>query len=145
MTGWIQYIGFVLFAIALIGTISSTIFLILALLGAAKFHRDARKQEQFAAQQTRLPPVSLMKPVHGAEPRMQENLESFFVQDYPSYEILFAADEENNAALEIIREVAARHPEIPCRILVTGRPNLPNPPAFSFMHMADAASYDILV
>ncbi len=145
MTVWIPYIGFVLFSVALIGTISSTIFLILALLGAAKFHRDARKQEEFAPQQGTLPPVSLLKPVHGAEPRMRENLESFFVQDYPRYEILFAADEENDAALDIIREVAARHSEIPCHILVTGRPNLPNPPAFSFMHMADAASYDILV
>jgi ceramide glucosyltransferase len=145
MTACIPYIGFTLLAIALIGMISSTIFLILALLGAAKFHREARKQEEFAAQQAALPPVSLLKPVHGAEPRMRENLEGFFVQDYPSYEILFAADEENDAALDIIREVAARHPEIPCRILVTGRPNLPNPPAFSFMHMADAATYDILV
>jgi ceramide glucosyltransferase len=145
MTACIPYIGFMLLAIALIGTISSTIFLVLALLGAAKFHREARKQEEFAAKQAALPPVSLLKPVHGAEPRMRENLEGFFVQDYPSYEILFAADEENDAALDIIREVAARHPEIPCRILVTGRPNLPNPPAFSFMHMADAASYDILV
>ena len=145
MTACIPYIGFTLLAIALIGMISSTIFLILALLGAAKFHREARKQEEFAAQQAALPPVSLLKPVHGAEPRMRENLEGFFVQDYPSYEILFAADEENDAALDIIREVAARHPEIPCRILVTGRPNLPNPPAFSFMHMADAASYEILV
>jgi len=145
MTACIPYIGFTLLAIALIGTISSTIFLALALLGAAKFHREARKQEEFEAKQAALPPVSLLKPVHGAEPRMRENLEGFFVQDYPSYEILFAADEENDAALDIIREVAARHPEIPCRILVTGRPNLPNPPAFSFMHMADAASYDILV
>jgi len=145
MTAWIPYIGFTLLAIALVGMISSTIFLVLALFGAAKFHHEARKQEEFAAQQAALPPVSLLKPVHGAEPRMRENLEGFFVQDYPSYEILFAADEENDAALDIIREVAARHPEIPCRILVTGRPNLPNPPAFSFMHMADAASYEILV
>ena len=118
MTACIPYIGFMLLAIALIGTISSTIFLVLALLGAAKFHREARKQEEFAAKQAALPPVSLLKPVHGAEPRMRENLEGFFVQDYPSYEILFAADEENDAALDIIREVAARHPEIPCRILV---------------------------
>jgi ceramide glucosyltransferase len=145
MADWVQYIGFTFFAVALIGTASSTVFLILALFGAVKFHREAREQEQFAGQQNSLPSVSILKPVHGAEPRLRENIESFFVQDYPSYEILFAADEETDAALEIIREVAARHPEIPCRILVTGRPTLPNPPAFSFMHMADAASYDILV
>jgi len=74
-----------------------------------------------------------LKPVHGAEPHLRENVESFFVQDYPAdYEIIFAADEENDAALDIIREVAARHPEINCRILVTGPPQFPNPPASSF-------------
>ncbi|HWZ98586.1 MAG TPA: glycosyltransferase [Candidatus Dormibacteraeota bacterium] len=145
MAVWAQYAGFVLLAIAVIGTTSSTVFLVLALVGAAKFHRQAREQEHFAAQTKTLPPVSLLKPVHGAETRLRENIESFFVQDYPNYEILFAADEENDAALDVIREVAARHPQIPCRILVTGRPNLPNPPAFSFMHMAEAAACDILV
>src|SRR5215475_11451997 len=120
MADWVQYIGFTFFAIALIGTVSSAVFLILALFGAVKFRRAAREQEQFAGQQNSLPSVSILKPVHGAEPRLRENIESFFVQDYPSYEIIFAADEENDAALDIIREVAARHPEIPCRILVTG-------------------------
>ena len=92
-----------------------------------------------------LPPVSLLKPVHGAEARLKENIESFFRQDYPDYEILFAADEENDAALEIIREIMARYPKIRSSILVTGRPPWPNPPAYSFSKMAEVAAHDILV
>ena len=145
MIAVVQYVGFALFAIALIGTTSSAVFLVLALIGARKFHQEAREQQQAASEIKNLPPVSLLKPVHGAEARMHENIESFFVQDYPNYEIIFAADEESDAALEIIREIAARHPKINCRILVTGPPQYPNPPASSFTRMAEIAAYDILV
>lgn len=131
----------ILLAVAVLGTLSSAVFLVLAILGAAKFHRAARRMAVPAT----FPPVSVLKPVHGAEPRLEENLESFFRQDYPRYEVLFAADEEDDAALPIVRRVCARHPEIPSRVLVTGRPPWPNPPSWSFHHMAQAAAYDILV
>src|SRR5713101_6309703 len=145
MNGWINIVSISALAIACIGILSSSIFLILSLVGAAKFHRESEQQRRFAEKQNKLTPVSVLKPVHGAEPRLKENVESFFRQDYPDYEILFAADEENDAALPIIREVAARYPNIKCSILVTGQPELPNPPAYSFFRMSQVAAYDILV
>jgi len=132
-------------ALAAAGTISSTVFLALALLGAVKFHRGARAQEREAAAASSLPPVSILKPVHGLEERLKENIESFFRQDYPAYEILFAAHDEHDPALSLIREVAARYPQVPCRIFVTGPPPWPNRPSFSFSVMADAAAHSIFV
>jgi ceramide glucosyltransferase len=138
-------IGLALLAVACAGVLSSCSFLLLALIGAAKFHRERAEQQQFAEKNMQLPPVSILKPVHGAEVRLKENIESFFRQDYPDYEILFAADDESDMALEVIREVASRYPRIKCSILVTGQPQLPNPPAYSFSRMSEVASYDILV
>ena len=86
----------------------------------------------------------MLKPVHGLEARLKENIESFFRQDYPDYEILFAADEANDAALEVVREVCARYPHIRSRVLVTGTP-WPNPVVYSFHCLAEAAAHDILV
>ena len=86
----------------------------------------------------------MLKPVHGLEAQLKENIESFFRQEYPHYEILFAADEANDPALEVVREVCARYPRIPTRILVTGTP-WPNPVVYSFHCMAQAAAHDILV
>src|SRR5882757_5159257 len=124
---------------------SSTIFLLLTLLGAAHFHADARKALRSAPQRSALPSVSLLKPLHGLDAQLKENIESFFRQDYPSYEILFAADEADDSALEVVREVSARYPHIPSRIIVNGRPPWPNPPAWSFHCMTEVAAYDILV
>jgi ceramide glucosyltransferase len=138
---WFVYI---LFGIAIAGTFSSNIFLVLATLGAAKFHRDARRQRKAAAG-VALPPVSLLKPVHGFEARLKENIESFFQLDYPDYEILFAADTPDNEALALVREICALHPNIRTQVIVTGPPPWLNPPAYSFYKMAAAAAHDILV
>lgn len=145
MDSSINLIALAALAVACIGVLSSLSFLLLALIGAAKFHRDSNLQRQTEEKIAHWPAVSVLKPVHGAETRLKNNIESFFRQDYPNYEILFAADEESDAALEIIREIAGRYPQIPCRILVTGKPELPNPPACSFFRMSEAASCDILV
>jgi ceramide glucosyltransferase len=139
---WLAYSAL---AIALLGLVSSTIFLALALLGAVKFRCDTHQQDLAAEAAETLPPVSVLKPVHGREPRLKENIESFFRQDYQQYEILFAADEEDDAALDVIREVSERYPHIRSRILVTGPPPWPNPPAYGFYRMSEVAAHGILV
>jgi ceramide glucosyltransferase len=134
-----------LLGVALIGTLTSAIFLGLTLAGAIKFHRDARRARDSISRVKDFPPVSVLKPVHGLEVRLKEKLEGFFRQDYPAYEVLFAADEENDPALEVVREVSARYPQIPCKILVNGIPPWPNPPAYSFSRLTELAANEILV
>ncbi|MGA2413446.1 MAG: glycosyltransferase [Candidatus Sulfotelmatobacter sp.] len=130
--------------VAIVGTLSSAVFLGLAFLGVIRFHRDARRQRRSIPDHPHLPPVSVLKPVHGLEARLKENIESFFRQDYPDYEILFAADSADDGALEVVREVSSRYPQIRSRVLVTGTP-WPNPVVHSFYCMAAAAAHEILV
>jgi ceramide glucosyltransferase len=143
-TPLIALILYLVLAIALIGTVSSAVFLGLALVGVIRFRADARKQFSSVPDDAHLPPVSVLKPVHGLEAQLKENIESFFRQDYPDYEILFAADEADDAALEVVREVCARYPHIRTRVLVTGTP-WPNPVVYAFHCMAEVAAHDILV
>jgi ceramide glucosyltransferase len=138
---WFFYL---VLAVAVIGTLSSGVFLVLTLLGVIQFRADVRRQFASIPEDPKLPPVSVLKPVHGLEAQLKENIESFFRQDYPNYEILFAADDANDAALEVVREVCARYPNIPTRILVTGTP-WPNPVVYSFHCLAEAAEHEILV
>lgn len=131
-------------AIAVIGTCSSTVFLLLALRAVRKF------QAQGSAERARrnaavFPPISVLKPLHGLEPRLKENLESFYQQDYPAYEILFAVDSNDDAALPVARDLAAKYPNIPTRVMITGEPPWPNPPNWCFQQMSEAAQHSILV
>jgi ceramide glucosyltransferase len=131
--------------IALIGTLSSAIFLALTLLGVHKFRKQARESVAASPGAAGCPPVSVIKPVHGLEAQLEKNLESFFQQDYPDYEILFGADEADDPALEIVRAVCARYPQIPTRIVVHGTPPWPNPQTYSLHRLAEAAHHEILV
>ncbi|MGA9390752.1 MAG: glycosyltransferase [Candidatus Sulfotelmatobacter sp.] len=131
-------------AVAVIGTLSSAVFLGLAAVGVIRFHAEARRQLRSIPDDPHLPPVSVLKPVHGLEARLKENIESFVLQEYPDYEILFAAAEADDAALEVVREVCARYPHVRSRILVTGTP-WPNPVVYAFHCMAEAAAHEILV
>jgi ceramide glucosyltransferase len=136
---------YILLGVAVFGTVTSTIFLALVIAGFLKFQKEAAASKDALLQISEFPPVSVLKPVHGLEAQLRENIESFFRQDYPAYEILFAADEAEDAALEVVREVSARYPGIPCRLLVTGKSPWPNPPAYCFCRMTEVAANEILV
>ncbi|MFZ0538712.1 MAG: glycosyltransferase, partial [Candidatus Sulfotelmatobacter sp.] len=135
---------YIALGVAVIGTASSAVFLGLAAVGVARFHAEARRQNRSVPEDTQLPPVSVLKPVHGLEAQLKENIESFFRQNYPNYEILFAADQADDPALTVVREVSSRYPHIQTRVLVTGTP-WPNPVVYGFHCMAEAAAHDILV
>jgi len=136
---------YVLVGIALLGSLTSTVFLGLVVLGYIRFQSESRKWTSSPVDDSHLPPISVLKPVHGLEARLRENLTSFFEQDYPNYEILFAADQPDDPALEVVREVCGQYPNVRSRVLVTGTPPWPNPPVYSFHCMSEAAANDILV
>lgn len=140
-------VAILLLGVAGIGIAASTVFLGLSLLGVRRFRAQAWHQKQFAAvlSDSQLPPVSVLKPLHGLEPELEKNLETFFHVDYPAYEVLIAVDTAEDAALPIARAVCQRHPSIPSRVLITGEPPWPNPPAHAFARMTEIARYDILV
>jgi ceramide glucosyltransferase len=135
---------YIALGLAIIGTLSSTVFLGMVFAGVLQFRDEMRRQIVSDRDNAPLPPVSVLKPVHGLEAQLQKNIESFFQQDYPSFEIIFAADDADDAALDVVREVCARYPHIPSRVLVTGT-KWPNPVVYSFHCMAEAAAHDILV
>jgi ceramide glucosyltransferase len=141
-------VGSLLLSLAIVGVISSTVYLLLVLAGVAKFRKEAARQKHEAAATTAsdLPGVSILKPLHGMEVQLERNLESFFLQDYAGeFEIIFAVDRSEDAALPIAEKVSAKYPHVPSRILVVGEPIWPNPPAHAFSKMADIARHDLLV
>jgi len=133
----------VLTGLGVVGLISSTVFNGLTFAGVRRFV-VARKRNREAVGEF-CPPVSLLKPLHGAEPDLEAHIASFFEQDYPNYEILFCARNSNDAGLKIARRVAARYPWIPAKFFTTGERTYVNAKASSLERMASAASAEIFI
>ena len=90
-------------------------------------------------------PISILKPLAGVDEGLEENLRSFFEQDYPGFEILFAVSNAGDAAVEMVERLRAEYPQVPSRLLVTGEPPYPNAKVFSLDRMLAAARHDLVV
>src|SRR5262245_53045524 len=106
-----------------VGLVSSTIFLFLVLVAARLYRVSARSRTKIPAE---WPLVSVLKPLHGMEPRLQQNLESFFIQDYPEFEIIFGARHGADPALRIVESLQKKYPAVRTRIVLSGEPSWPN-------------------
>lgn len=92
-----------------------------------------------------LPPVSILKPLKGADAGLAANLESFFRLDYPRYELILGAADPGDPALAVARAVAAAHPEVPSRIVADPREVGLNPKVNNLANLARHASHDVLL
>jgi ceramide glucosyltransferase len=131
-----------LLLLALAGTFTSTVYLALTLVATLRHLRRARVAQAAATATTSssLPPVTIFKPVHGMEEQLAANLESFFQQDYPDYEVIFGVRDAGNPAAKIADEIRARYPHVPSRLIVSGPPEWPNAKVFSLDKMIAASS-----
>lgn len=138
---------YVLLGLAVFGLITSAVFAGIVLWAVPGYLRERRQAlAQLAAGRGFTPPLSLLKPLHGADPGLESYLETFFKQDYPEYEILFCARTANDEGLETARRVAARHPQIPVQFLSTGgEPDYINAKVASLELMEAHAAHAILV
>jgi len=73
------------------------------------------------------PHVTLLRPVCGVDPFDAETLESTFVQDYPSYDILFCAQDPADPVVPLLRRLMARYPQVPAQLLIGNDPVTANP------------------
>lgn len=136
-----------LLAVAWFGTISSTVFLALAIVAGIRNLRLARAQCRAALETdpAALPFVSILKPLHGAEPRLEDNLASFFLQDYPAFEIIFGLRTSDDPAVDVIRRLRARYPQVPAKIVYSGDPQWPSAKVWSLNKMIASTASRYLV
>jgi ceramide glucosyltransferase len=137
--GELKKMAKILFVLGLFGILTSTTYLGLVLVALFRFRRRPKTASTFT------PPVSLLKPLHGAESGLREYLEGFFQLDYPEYEILFCARHEADPGLIIAQELARKYSHVPVRLLTSGEPPWPNARCFSLNEMKAVARHDILV
>jgi ceramide glucosyltransferase len=89
-------------------------------------------------------PVSILKPVHGRDPRFYEAIFSHAVQDYPEFEILFGFSNPCDAGLDDIRRLKREFPERRLEVVVV-ETDAPNAKVGVLAELAKRARYPLLL
>ncbi len=119
----------------------SSVFAALVIVAARLYLAAGRACRPASA----FPPISILKPLSGLDEGLEENLRSYFAQDYPDFEILCAVRNANDPAAAVFEKLRLEYPGVSARLIVTGEPPYPNAKVFALDSMLAEARHDLLV
>jgi ceramide glucosyltransferase len=127
-------------AIGLISLLVASGYALLALLAVLVWQgRGAARSS------AKLPAVTVLKPLCGAEPGLYENLRSFCQQDYPEFQIVFGVCDRDDPALRVVERLVAEFPKLPIDVVVDPRQHGGNRKVSSLINMLGRARHDVLL
>jgi len=91
------------------------------------------------------PPVTVLKPLRGAEPGLYENLRSFCEQDYPVFQVVFGVRDAHDPAIALAERVMRDLPGHDLALVVNDRVIGANLKVSNLANMYGAAKHDLLV
>ncbi|HEX3777801.1 MAG TPA: glycosyltransferase [Polyangiaceae bacterium] len=90
-------------------------------------------------------PVSVLKPLNGADAGLYENLKSCFEQDHEPLELVFGTTNPNDPALAIVARLQHEFPCVACQTIVHDGGAALNPKVRNLLGMLPHASHDLLL
>ncbi len=114
-----------------------------ALVGAllvARFGAAAAREARGSAR----PAVTVLKPLHGDEPLLEQALASLCVQDYPDYQVVFGVHDRADQALAAVRRVQARFPQTDIAVVSDPTRHGANGKVGNLINMLPTAKHDVL-
>jgi ceramide glucosyltransferase len=94
---------------------------------------------------TQLPPVTILKPLCGDEPLLEEALASCCSQTYPVFQIVFGVQDEADPALAVVQRLRGRFPQCDIDVVIDDTPHGPNRKIANLINMLPSARHDVLV
>jgi ceramide glucosyltransferase len=112
--------------VAVVGIVSSCLYYVLCLWSAARFLGE-RNGAGAGAQPVEAegllvrvqPPVSILKPLKGTDPKMYESFRSHCLQDYPEYEIIFGVSDPNDPAIKSVKALQREFPDRRIQLVIS--------------------------
>ncbi len=90
-------------------------------------------------------PVTVLKPLHGDEPLLEEALTSVCRQAYPPLQVVFGVNDAADTALPVVRRLQARFPGCDIAVVVEPTGHGANRKVGNLINMLPAAKHDVLV
>ena len=91
------------------------------------------------------PPISVLKPIRGAEEDAEQNFRTFAEQDYPAFQLLFGALDPDDPGLDAARRTAKTHPGLDVEIVAGGERGDGNPKVRNLANLAPRARHPLLL
>ncbi len=93
----------------------------------------------------RRPAVTVLKPLHGDEPLLEEALATFCAQNYPHFQIVFGVQDFSDSAIPVVRRLQARFPQVDMELVIDPTPHGENRKVANLINMYPSARYNVLV
>ena len=91
------------------------------------------------------PPLSVLKPLCGDEPRLYECLQSFCNQDYPEFQIVFGVRDSSDPAVAVVERLKREFPEREISLVCDARIYGANLKTSNVMNIMGACRHDLLL
>jgi ceramide glucosyltransferase len=90
-------------------------------------------------------PVTILKPLCGAEPETYECLRSFCDQSYPEFQVVFGVSDPNDPVLPIVRRLQTEFPQRHLAVAIDCKQHGSNRKVSNLINMMPLARHDLLV
>jgi ceramide glucosyltransferase len=90
-----------------------------------------------------MPPITVLKPLHGNEPLLEAALTSVCEQDYPEFQVVFGVQSRDDPAVAVVQRLRARFPDID--LTVNPAMHGENRKIGNLINMLPSARHDVLV
>lgn len=92
------------------------------------------------------PPVTILKPLHGAEPGLEAHLATFCAQDYPApVQIVFGVQGAQDPAIAVVRRLQAAHPGRAIDLVIDARLHGTNRKVSNLINMEGRIRHEVVV
>ena len=92
-----------------------------------------------------LPPITMLKPLCGAEPGLYQHLRSFCLQDYPEFQMVCGVRDPEDPACAVVKRLAAEFPAVPIDLVISPQLHGSNLKISNLINMLPFARHDVLV
>ena|GEM_PF-97714 len=132
-------------SLAVVATLYTSFAIFLVLPGLRRSEAVALKSPNPPPGAIEQRPLSVLKPLCGDEPGLYENLRSFCMQSYPSFQLLFGVQDTHDPAVATVRRLQSEFPLLDLKLVVDSRVHGTNLKVSNLLNILPHAEHDWLL